>query len=1117
MLRPCWAALCLIFPTVSGLAMLELENRNISFPLKIDYLAPFSCAVTGDCDDQGAAYMPATLKLALQKVNSEPSWEYFHNCTVKYIDTTTSGPKMTRDATEDLDTVGIMGLSEDCYIDSTILNINGKIGVSDAVLYFLNLFNWSNIAIISPSTSVTSYDARSRSQMIDLLLANSINILFDSRIDPSISPSELISRVANESQRARIFVVVDPTKNASLLRKYIYSLGSLKKMQSGAYFVIGFVSYDTNSEWLESNSPNDSRHFGASGIDAGFNITEDSITQIYRNLIVLSDAPPPTGVYSKWDDFRQNVMDTASQTVFCPPFCNGKRPSILYNIWPSPFLTLFLTEPMFITRRSFMSFCSVAQLTVSPAPRNSLMVFGNAAPSMQVYNFFWSSSRSAFALWACGKLAQLSLLDTQMALKNYSEPLTINFINGTPPIDVPECGFFGERCGPPPNYTFIIVISSVAGLLILLLIAAFFLFRRYRYERRLHALSFLIDRKNIVLKKHVNLMSQQSLRSMASMTGSFIEPQALNNSHFLLDDYRGEEGTGTQQDVLRKPSMEVINESSDPNATTEDLRWHNLPDFAVGLHQGQTIGLKRIYRNDIDFTRNIRLELSHLMDLSHANVIGFVGMVVQAPDVFIVAELAQRGSLKDILDNDELPLDELFMNQMTKDIVSGLEYLHQSPIGCHGRLKSTNCLIDSRWTVRLSSFGLREMRGEENPIREGIQEGKDELWTAPELLRWSTGLAQCSHLLVQKADVYSFAIVLYEIFGRAGPWGEEPMEPRQIVSRVKNMESKKPFRPDLAVLKDTPLVVQETVPECWSEDPLNRPSVGQIRRKIRILTAGLKRTIMDNMVAMIEKYTAKLEKDIAERNEELAKEKEKSDMLLQMMLPDVVAESLKRGERVTAEQFNSVTVFFSDCPGFADLSATSEPIEIVVFLNDLYTCFDNILTNFDVYKVETIADAYMVASGLPLQNGPHHAGEIASLGLTLLKAVENFEIRHRPGEKVRLRIGMNSGAVVAGVIGLKMPRYCLFGDTVNTASRMESNGIPLRVNCSESSKQILEQLGGYDIEERGLIEMKGKGKQMTYFVKGEDAVRRRDRILKERVKYSSLKNALVEDKKLVFE
>ena len=136
-------------------------------------------------------------------------------------------------------------------------------------------------------------------------------------------------------------------------------------------------------------------------------------------------------------------------------------------------------------------------------------------------------------------------------------------------------------------------------------------------------------------------------------------------------------------------------------------------------------------------------------------------------------------------------------------------------------------------------------------------------------------------------------------------------------------------------------------------------------------------------------------------------------------------------------------------------------------LNDLYTCFDSIIENYDVYKIETIGDAYMVASGLPVPNGNDHAGQvlqspsfhfsfflssvdalhvtlnafqIASLALHLLSEIKTFKIRHDPGKTLLLRIGVHSGPCVAGVVGRKMPRYCLFGDTVNTASRNGSHG-----------------------------------------------------------------------------
>lgn len=127
----------------------------------------------------------------------------------------------------------------------------------------------------------------------------------------------------------------------------------------------------------------------------------------------------------------------------------------------------------------------------------------------------------------------------------------------------------------------------------------------------------------------------------------------------------------------------------------------------------------------------------------------------------------------------------------------------------------------------------------------------------------------------------------------------------------------------------------------------------------------------------------------------------------------------------------------------------------------------------------------MVVSGLPVRNGDLHAREIARMALALLAKVHSFEIRHRPQEKLRLRIGLHSGACCAGVVGQKMPRYCLFGDTVNTASRMESNGEALKIHMSHSTKLILDRFGTFDMTMRGSISIKGKGEMMTFWLNGE--------------------------------
>ncbi len=238
------------------------------------------------------------------------------------------------------------------------------------------------------------------------------------------------------------------------------------------------------------------------------------------------------------------------------------------------------------------------------------------------------------------------------------------------------------------------------------------------------------------------------------------------------------------------------------------------------------------------------------------------------------------------------------------------------------------------------------------------------------------------------------------------------------------------------------------------------------------------------MIKCLEKYACHPEEQVVERALQLYEEKVKVDNLLQELLPASVAKSLVADKQVQPETFNNVSIFLSDIVGFTSISATASPMEIVIMLNDMYTLFDDVIHMFDVYKVATIGDAYMVASGVPERNGDQHAPEICNMALELLKAIQTFCIPHKPGKSLKMRIGIHSGPCVAGVVGIKMPRYFLFGDTVDIAGKMESGGMVMKIHVSESTQKLAQlQHTNLLFTERGMFNIKGVPGMLTFWLK----------------------------------
>lgn len=222
-------------------------------------------------------------------------------------------------------------------------------------------------------------------------------------------------------------------------------------------------------------------------------------------------------------------------------------------------------------------------------------------------------------------------------------------------------------------------------------------------------------------------------------------------------------------------------------------------------------------------------------------------------------------------------------------------------------------------------------------------------------------------------------------------------------------------------------------------------------------------------------------RDITERKqaeEALRLEKEKSEQLLLNILPQPIAEQLKLNPNaMIAEHFDEVTILFADIADFTPLSSRLAPTALVTSLNQIFSAFDKLLEQHGLEKIKTIGDAYMIASGLPIPR-PDHAESIADMALEMLEAIQS--ISTEAGDQFQIRIGINTGPVVAGVIGIKKFIYDLWGDTVNVASRMESRGEVGKIQVTETTYQRLKEK--YVLEKRGMIIVKGKGEMTTYWL-----------------------------------
>ncbi|WP_416545111.1 adenylate/guanylate cyclase domain-containing protein [Limnohabitans sp. DCL3] len=291
----------------------------------------------------------------------------------------------------------------------------------------------------------------------------------------------------------------------------------------------------------------------------------------------------------------------------------------------------------------------------------------------------------------------------------------------------------------------------------------------------------------------------------------------------------------------------------------------------------------------------------------------------------------------------------------------------------------------------------------------------------------------------------------------------------------------------LAVLRDTPhhpwppvIVISggtslEDAVRCielGAEDYLSKP-FNPVLLRARVKTSVERKRLRDQDAMRM--------RQLKRQHEALASEQAKTEQLLLNILPRKIAQRLKSGEEHIADAFPNVSVLFADMVGFTAMSRTMTASALVEVLGDLFSRFDLITEKHGLEKIKTIGDCYMLAGGVP-DPMDDHAHAVIDAAIEFCTALE--EMRERTGGALRMRIGVHSGPIVAGVIGLRKFTYDLWGDTVNVASRMESTGEPGRIHVSVNTANLIKN--DFKLESRGSIEVKSLGQVETFFVNGRN-------------------------------
>ncbi|KAI1730552.1 adenylate and guanylate cyclase catalytic domain-containing protein [Ditylenchus destructor] len=939
--------------------------------------------------------------------------------------------------------------------------------IASNVAAVLSLLSWQKVAFITCSSCFEDYksDEGTFKTIKRVLAAQNVEVLVS--IDVGVgqtSPDQLATLLQPIHSQARIIIALFGNTVASY-KNFLQAL-EMNGMNNKEYVPIIIVGTYTSREldrpWIVvGNSPTNG---------------DPDVSQLYEQAIVVSN-----------NYYNATAIERFSQEMGLQDMEISKLMTYV-QLYESYWLYAFSLErafernstPQIYASGEYLRHLMQTELIQGPfgnvpmdsnsqrlAPYKVFMLDTKAGSLVEVIDISLSFKCSDGATTN----AKCALLIGNHIAENQSR------VSSMPP-DIPSCGFSGELCDQ--RGTIIIVVTIMVTICLAFIV--FLCFGRVKTGE-----------------------NSQMPWAIPSATISFVELDYTGSSNMSIHSIQQQiESQNAIKDLLRSRQLATI-------------------------EQGFVIVEPYRLKERLTFDKRDMQLLFQMKQSVHDNINPFIGMCIdKSNEFYVIWRHCFRGTLADLLfsnksadKHDDRPtvVDNNFKGAFVRDIIKGIDFLHTSNIGYHGGLTTSQCLVDSHWILKISGFGITRLLFKwrhNGMLADKGPNGRTGLPLVPnsELHYYAPEVRRAIKLAVQRnkpedfefsnedgqaADMYSFGSILYEILFK-----------KRVVDIDDFIDVTETTEDDIGIFS---LQAEEKIPlyptfpdeeihpdlislmhKCFNGKVDQRPDANMVR-KITDATLKMPGSLVDQMIKNMEQYTNNLEALVREQTGKLEEEQQHAEQILLELLPKSVVDELRLGRRVEPKFYKSVTIMYSDIVGFTSLCSESQPMEVVNLLNGMFKAFDHAISQHKAYKVETIGDAYMVASGVPEKLKTEHVREIASIALMQREFLNEYEIPHKPAHlfpnasQLHCRWGFNSGSVFTGVVGITAPRYCVFGTTVTLAAKMENSGQPDKIQMTLKSYQLLsEQFPEFRCRPRGGVRLEGIGTLLTYWLDGRDEI-----------------------------